>query len=49
MQKLLIALIEELDPAMKAKASVIEVMVIEGPECRMASIILSFLDNFKEV
>ena len=32
MQKLLTALIEELAPAKKAKASVIDVIVIEGPE-----------------
>ena len=37
MQKLAIAGIDEVAPARKAKASVTEVIVIEGPACLSAS------------
>ena len=48
-QKLLTPSIEELEPAKKAKASVSDVIVIEGPECLMASINRFYFDCFNEV
>ena len=48
MQKLRSASIEDTDPARKAKAFVIDVIVIEGPACYKAVLTRYYGDNLSD-